>query len=739
MKYLVYFVTVFFLSQQIVGQVNKKSKRQPTEVTASYPKSIIQGFNMKLRMNSELMLGKEALGAYEGVSPSSEYECDDWLGLEYPVHSCVDHLYGGGPILGGIVNGVRYVSAAYYPSDAEGDFQQSSFDKDKRHIFTSSIDDTLYNSTRTGFYKYAMNRKGVDDDNDGKTDEDMFDGLDNDGDWNELTDDLGSDGLPDTLEIGCRGGFEPYYNPDPANDNWDSTSYDVCKAERGTTPYKKNSRYLYTQGNKLPDNGEQHVDEDYATISDNDILLFSTDTVATLSWHNPIGIKIHQRSFAWKDKWLEGILPIEYTITNFSNNIIHDVYMGMICDMDVGWVNGSSFASRNYSGYYPNERTAYIHNPLDRYATPAGVTLLGSSIPFNALRIVYNWYEFEADDCGSSPYNEDEMLECMKCGPNEHNCIKPDQSSHSLNDTRFLLSFGPFEELKPGDTLRFTVAFVVGNDLRNHENSLSGRARKALIFHQNGYAVPTPPPSPRLQVSKEQESVTLSWEHVGNNPSANLNGNTFEGYRVYRIDSDTLDISKATLLAQYDVDNAYKYGFQTGIETTFVDAAIRKGNIYWYAVTSYSVVAHTSHWNGSSYDTLVIEGVESSISENAQKVFNSFGPSTQSGEVLVVPNPYRGSEYYVNGDGFEGLEREWTPYKRMVRFIHLPSKATIRIYTIAGEVVATFTHDESAGDTEGQHDFHLFTESGRPLANGIFVFTVESEYGKQIGKFVIAR
>jgi hypothetical protein len=732
-SFIVYLITLFLFSSHLSGQVGSKLQYQRIEATASYSHSILQGFNMKLWMNNELVFGKEIAGS----SPNTT--CADYWGLEYPAGSCVEHLYGAGPIIGGIINGVRRVSAAYYAAHGDKDFQQSFYDSGKGNLFVSSKNDTTYNPLRYGYYKSAMNKLGVDDDSDGTIDEDILDGMDNDGDWDELTDDLGSDGLPDTLEIGCRGKFDPNYNPDPANDNWDSTNYDVCKTLNGLTPFKKINRYVYTQGNLLPDHGERHVDEDFASISDNDISFYSTDTVRLNTWHHPLGIKIHQRSFAWRDKMLDGILPIEYTLTNISDNVIRDVYLGINCDFDVGLLNSGNFAIRNYSGYYPKLRTAYMHNPVDNYSTPSGVALLSSSKPFEDLRIVYRWYASEPDDCGQSPDYEEDLYNCMRCDTNETRCISHDQSSLALDDSRLLLTFGPFEEFKQDDTLRFSLAFVAGNDLLEHENSLSGKAKKALIFHHNGYKFPTPPPSPMLHILKEEKKVTLTWENIPFSTAPDDKGNKFEGYRVYRIESDTFDIAKAVLLAQYDVDDDYRIGSQTGIKNSFVDSFIRKGNTYWYAVTSYSVFGNYIHWNGQSYDTLFTDGAESPISENVQKVFMSFGHSSQLGEVLVVPNPYIGSEYYVNGNGFEGLERDWTPYKRMVRFIHLPAQAHIRIYTIAGEVVATFRHDESAGDIPGQHDFHLFTESGRQLANGIYVYTVESEYGKQIGKFVIAR
>jgi len=79
----------------------------------------------------------------------------------------------------------------------------------------------------------------------------------------------------------------------------------------------------------------------------------------------------------------------------------------------------------------------------------------------------------------------------------------------------------------------------------------------------------------------------------------------------------------------------------------------------------------------------------------------------------------------------------------VIWFTHLPKYATIRIYSTLGEVMATIHHndDERAvrGLFPGQEEFRLFTSSGRPLASGVYVFTLDSEYGQQIGKFVIIK
>ena len=60
-----------------------------------------------------------------------------------------------------------------------------------------------------------------------------------------------------------------------------------------------------------------------------------------------------------------------------------------------------------------------------------------------------------------------------------------------------------------------------------------------------------------------------------------------------------------------------------------------------------------------------------------------------------------------------------------------------------GDEIATIEHDESrqsaATRYPGSEEWRILSQSGLPLATGIYVFTVESDLGKQIGKFVILR
>ena len=103
-----------------------------------------------------------------------------------------------------------------------------------------------------------------------------------------------------------------------------------------------------------------------------------------------------------------------------------------------------------------------------------------------------------------------------------------------------------------------------------------------------------------------------------------------------------------------------------------------------------------------------------------------------AGAVWVVPNPYRENASWerqpVIGDAFT----------RHIDFMGLPkAKARIRIYTLAGDLVRTIDHDGSNGD--GEAPWNLISRNGQDVQSGVYLFTIDSPLGHQIGKFVLLR
>jgi len=135
------------------------------------------------------------------------------------------------------------------------------------------------------------------------------------------------------------------------------------------------------------------------------------------------------------------------------------------------------------------------------------------------------------------------------------------------------------------------------------------------------------------------------------------------------------------------------------------------------------------------------ESQESSLGQNLTVVYPGAQAST-IGKVKVVPNPYRGDVDY-NAEILWEAPRDprrnyWIEEDRRIQFVNLPPRCTIRIYTLAGDLVATIEHDNPGRNYE---DWHLTSLVNQAVASGIYLFSVEEHpSGKiQVGKFVIIK
>jgi hypothetical protein len=223
-------------------------------------------------------------------------------------------------------------------------------------------------------------------------------------------------------------------------------------------------------------------------------------------------------------------------------------------------------------------------------------------------------------------------------------------------------------------------------------------------------------------------------------------GRIFEGYRLYRSEDpgESPLEGSFTLVREFD-DATDEFNYNVGLDTTYVDSNLVRGKRYWYAVTSFGIpdiaLSIVPTDDGFYIDTLISPGSESSISGNQSKVDLSFSASDGPDEVLVVPNPYRvDQDYTYENGGWEGRGREWDESKRLVKFIHLPRKCTVRVFSLTGDLIAELPYEAPAdAPDKGELEWNLLSESNRALASGVYVFTVESDFGRQVGKFVLIR
>lgn len=160
-----------------------------------------------------------------------------------------------------------------------------------------------------------------------------------------------------------------------------------------------------------------------------------------------------------------------------------------------------------------------------------------------------------------------------------------------------------------------------------------------------------------------------------------------------------------------------------------VNGTLDNGTRYYYAVVGYDF---------GTRKTIKKEGrdwvIEADAATQGGKNINGLTviplPTTKDelDLVRVVPNPYRGSADW----------EEWTGSgARLGRiyFMNLPPKCTIRIYTIAGELVRTLEHHDVA---YGAEPWDLTGEANVQVASGIYIYHIDApDIGEKIGKFAV--
>jgi len=98
-------------------------------------------------------------------------------------------------------------------------------------------------------------------------------------------------------------------------------------------------------------------------------------------------------------------------------------------------------------------------------------------------------------------------------------------------------------------------------------------------------------------------------------------------------------------------------------------------------------------------------------------------------KVHTIPDPY-----YVTSP----YEVDWS--SKIIKFVNLPDKATIRIYSASGVLVRVLNYDASASGndpTGGMLDWNVRNRSNQILASGVYFYHVESGDARFIGRMTI--
>ncbi len=138
-----------------------------------------------------------------------------------------------------------------------------------------------------------------------------------------------------------------------------------------------------------------------------------------------------------------------------------------------------------------------------------------------------------------------------------------------------------------------------------------------------------------------------------------------------------------------------------------------------------------------------LSALESSLLTNATLAY----PLTASDnveqhalQVIVYPNPYRIDGGYARA-GYENRDRTRSAERaRVINFANLPSVCTIRIYTVSGDLVDQIEHYRPGGGPDAQHEtWDMLSRNTQAITTGIYIWSVTSDMGEQLGKLVIIK
>jgi hypothetical protein len=152
------------------------------------------------------------------------------------------------------------------------------------------------------------------------------------------------------------------------------------------------------------------------------------------------------------------------------------------------------------------------------------------------------------------------------------------------------------------------------------------------------------------------------------------------------------------------------------------------------------LASDTGKVNPTAGDTLMLELNNPFLSQDVyeftthSKTIDKDLAKNQLHRIKVVPNPYIVTNWwetknpYATGRG-----------PRVIHFTHLPSKCTIRIFNIRGQLVDTIEH-ETENIADGTAIWDLRTKDDLDIAYGVYIYHVEAPgIGNKIGKFAVIK
>ncbi len=504
-----------------------------------------------------------------------------------------------------------------------------------------------------------------------------------------------------------------------------------------------------------------------------------------------LDVDVAEKAMVWSYPQYDDFVIHEFTITNTGSTPLTEVYFGLrrgIMNTMRGIYQGPGednddkydwsdehnifyfYDDRSFSwedevevtfNYGPGPVTGDIGDPNDLYESGAqnhellapayyALMVLDSADANVYMNIITNQGQ------GTSPWEEpaeDRFVYLTTSQPEEYKTAMTHQQPRmSWDEARaaggeggnkyernpeYIVSVGPLS-IAAGESETVVFAEVLGEMDRaniveggvDNVNLLATASRDSLFanvaaareLYANGYETVDPPPTPTnkentLILTPIVGGMEIAWPPIPDTyTDPDLGINDLAGYRIYR--SSYFATGPWELIGDIALD-------ELTIEdenAVYQDTGQPFGVGLYYGVTSYD-----SDGNESGL-----------VNENRYPEYPIRSPNTEfpRERVHVVPNPFR------QHSGLTGSNEDLR-----MEFIGVPSVCTIRIYTIAGDLVQTIEHDDGSGSESWGSILNADYQTNKwylYISPGFYVYHVESHAegskGESfVGKFAIIR
>ncbi|GIV44062.1 MAG: hypothetical protein KatS3mg035_1185 [Bacteroidia bacterium] len=298
-------------------------------------------------------------------------------------------------------------------------------------------------------------------------------------------------------------------------------------------------------------------------FTDKNVIVPGTNIPIANLENGPLNADVHFEAYNWNFPYADYFVILNYTITNRSNNIWNDVYLGFWIDPVVRNVNITPAGSGG-SNFYNKSGTGYIDSLFIGYEFDAtgdigftnsyiGLKFLGAeyqnqffhTLMDTAFKTFFNSWTFR--DFSSSyrtPANDNERYEKLSSGLNYSANWPTFQNQLKTPGNRSqMISVGPFNAILPGESVNLAFAVVLAKQLNDgqpqsadsyeqkqqliknakwaqaayngEDQNFNGILDEQEDIDGNGkitrYILPSPPDIPRVRWEVSNQKVTLYW------------------------------------------------------------------------------------------------------------------------------------------------------------------------------------------------------------------------------------